>query len=118
MKNGATEYILSVRGMPILIFRTSDFERLNLENSFFVPSINVGATLNPVSNPPSPPFSKGGELVSPFEKGGLRGIFIFLCESCLVRVSSETLLLNTSFAAISDRLGYIFFRLSAFFFIA
>src|SRR3972149_9280506 len=27
------------------------------------------------SNPPSPPFSKGGNLFSPFEKGGLRGIF-------------------------------------------
>jgi len=28
---------------------------------------------NPI--PPSPPFSKGGILASPFEKGGLRGIF-------------------------------------------
>ncbi|MBI5756147.1 MAG: chemotaxis protein CheA [Nitrospirae bacterium] len=25
-------------------------------------------------NPPIPPFNKGGELISPFEKGGLRGI--------------------------------------------
>src|SRR3990170_2881681 len=37
-------------------------------------------------NPPSPPFTKGGKeqshslSVSPFEKGGLRGIFIVLCE--------------------------------------
>jgi len=31
---------------------------------------------NPRSNPPYPPFSKGGNIISPFEKGGLRGIFI------------------------------------------
>ena len=29
---------------------------------------------NAVSNPPLPPFTKGGYLISPFEKGGLRGI--------------------------------------------
>src|SRR3990170_2391779 len=31
---------------------------------------------NPRSNPPYPPFTKGRKLISPFEKGGLRGIFI------------------------------------------
>src|SRR3972149_7555678 len=47
---------------------------------------------DPDSNPPIPPFSKGGklisffsnggELISPFEKGGLRGIF----SSCLYAI--------------------------------
>src|SRR3989304_4857540 len=31
---------------------------------------------NNLSNPPLPPFSKGGNLFSPFEKGGLRGIIL------------------------------------------
>src|SRR3972149_830103 len=30
--------------------------------------------------PPHPPFSKGRKLISPFEKGGVRGIFMPLCE--------------------------------------
>ncbi len=38
-----------------------------------LPELTLG---DPGSNPTSPPFSKGGELISPFEKGGLRGIFI------------------------------------------
>src|SRR3989337_4326605 len=32
-----------------------------------------------LSNPPSPPFSKGGKGISPFEKGGLRGILLLQC---------------------------------------
>jgi len=36
---------------------------------------------NNLSNPPLPPFSKGGNFISPFEKGGLRGIiFMHICE--------------------------------------
>src|SRR3989304_5391437 len=33
------------------------------------------AFLNSLPKPPLPPFSKGGNLLSPFEKGGLRGDF-------------------------------------------
>jgi len=45
---------------------------------------------NPRSNPPCPLFLKGGKLISPFYKGGIRGIiFIILCEPWLMRVSSE-----------------------------
>ena len=31
---------------------------------------------NPESNPPLPPFSKGGNLFPPFEKGGMGGLFL------------------------------------------
>src|SRR3972149_5484072 len=40
-----------------------------------------------ISNPPLPPFSKGGNLISPFEKGGVRGIIFYrLCEPRLMTV--------------------------------
>src|SRR3972149_8975885 len=45
---------------------------------------------NNLSNPPLPPFSKGGYLFYPFEKGGLRGIiFMRLCEPWLMTVHSK-----------------------------
>src|SRR3972149_6638938 len=52
---------------------------------------------NNLSNPPLPPFSKGGYLFSPFEKGGLRGIiFMPLCEPPAHDGSSENALVNPS----------------------
>jgi len=56
----------------------------NLRNQFFAPKIHIQISPNP--------FAKEGNLfISPFVKGGLRGIFILLCEPKLVRVSPENL---------------------------
>src|SRR3990172_6735465 len=49
--------------------------RLSIGSKGFCVDKSDGPSENPRSNPPCPPFSKGGDLISPFEKGGLRGIF-------------------------------------------
>src|SRR3989337_73913 len=54
------------------------------------PAAHDGSSENNLSNPPLPPFSKGGYLFSPFEEGGLRGIiFMHLCEPQAHDGSSE-----------------------------
>src|SRR3990172_7920205 len=42
--------------------------------------------LDATQNPPSPPFIKGGNLISPFIKGGLRGILPGLITVAIVLI--------------------------------
>src|SRR3972149_5451660 len=81
-------------GVEILASRTESVVKRRPFFFWMIRTFSISSSVSsgkPVSNPPSPPFSKGGNLRcimdyhhlferggynSPFEKGGYRGIFI------------------------------------------
>jgi len=58
----------------------------------------------PASNPPFPPFLKRGIMSSPFEKGGLRGIFISNLTSNFFRLASSYYSLFTIHYSLSSNI--------------
>src|SRR3972149_553739 len=55
-------------------------ERVRVRVGIFMrlsePAAHDGSTENNFSNSPLPPFSKGGNLFSPYENGGMGGLFL------------------------------------------
>ncbi|HZX49313.1 MAG TPA: fibronectin type III domain-containing protein, partial [Nitrospirota bacterium] len=77
--------------------------------------------INTITNPPLPPFSKGGNFFSTFHKGGLRGIwsilaavliFVVICSATTAARAGQAILTwdppttNSDGSPLTDLAGY------------